>query len=96
MLFRSVFAANFVAHTTVATAAYFLFGGLNLFRAPRVAPVADDAAPLTGRQWFTLVILLAWIVGVVVFKVNPGLSAFAASALLIMARPKMPVSACNG
>ena len=82
----SVFTANFVAHATVATAAYFLFGGLRLLRMPRVAPAADAAVPLTGRQWFTLAVLIAWIAGVVVFKINPGLSAFAAAALLIMAR----------
>ena len=82
----SVFAANFVAHAAVAAAAYALFGGLKLLRAPRVAPTIDVAAPLTGRQWLTLVVLLAWIAGVVLFKVNPGLSAFAAAALLIMAR----------
>ena len=82
----SVFTANFVAHAAVAAAAYALFGGLKLLRAPRVAPTIDVAASLTGRQWLTLVVLLAWIAGVVLFKVNPGLSAFAAAALLIMAR----------
>ncbi len=84
----SVFAANFVAHTVVAFAAYALFGGLKLLRAPRVslASGAGDAAPLTGRQWFTLAVLVVWIAGVVVFKVSPGLSAFAAAAILIMAR----------
>ena len=82
----SVFAANFVAHAAVAAAAYALFGGMKLLRAPRVAPTIDAAASLTGRQWLTLVVLLAWIAGVVLFKVNPGLSAFAAAALLIMAR----------
>jgi di/tricarboxylate transporter len=82
----SVFAANFVAHAVVAAAAYLLFGGLKLLRAPRVAPVGEDAGTLTGRQWFTLAVLIAWIAGVVVFKVNPGLSAFAAAALLIMVR----------
>lgn len=82
-----VFAANFAAHALVAVGAYVFFGGLALRRAPRVA-VADatDEAPLTGRQWLTLAVLAAWIVGVVVFKVNPGLSAFAAAALLILAR----------
>ena len=82
----SVFAANFVAHSAVAAAAYFLFGGLKLLRAPRVVPAGDDATALTGRQWFTLAVLLIWIAGVVMFRISPGLSAFAAAALLIMAR----------
>ena len=32
---------------------------------------------MTGRQWLTLIVLVAWIAGVVLFKINPGLSAFA-------------------
>ena len=82
----SIFAANFVAHALVAGAAYFLFGGLKLLRAPRVAAVTADDAMLTARQWFTLGVLALWIAGVVAFKINPGLSAFAAAAVLIMAR----------
>ena len=82
----SIFAANFVAHALVAGAAYLLFGGLKLLRAPRVAAVTADDAMLTARQWFTLGVLALWIAGVVAFKINPGLSAFAAAAVLIMAR----------
>jgi Na+/H+ antiporter NhaD/arsenite permease-like protein len=82
----TVFSANFVAHAAVAAAAYLLFGGIKLLRTPRVDPGVEDAAPLTGGQWFTLTVLTAWIAGVVLLKINPGLSAFAASALLIMGR----------
>lgn len=83
----SVFGANFAAHALVAAAAYGLFGGLALLRAPRVALATGPAEPpLTGRQWLTLAVLAAWIAGVTVFKVNPGLSAFAAAAILILAR----------
>ncbi|MBL9200510.1 MAG: hypothetical protein JNL39_08385 [Opitutaceae bacterium] len=82
-----VFAANFAAHALVAAGAYVFFGGLALRRAPRVAPAgAAEGAPLTGRQWLTLAVLAAWIVGVVALKVNPGLSAFAGAAVLILAR----------
>jgi di/tricarboxylate transporter len=82
----SVFAANFVAHAVVALGAYLLFGGIKLLRAPKVATAAVAVSPLTGRQWFTLAVVSAWIVAVVAFKMNPGLSAFAASAFLIMAQ----------
>lgn len=82
----SIFAANFVAHAMVAAAAYLLFGGITLLRAPRVDPGIEDRTPLSGRQWFTLGVLAVWIAGVVVFKINPGLSAFAGAAILIMAR----------
>lgn len=83
----SVFLANFVAHVSVAIAAYFLFGGLALWRAGRADRPAMEATPaLAGRQWFTLAVLVGWIAGVVLFKVNPGLSAFAGAALLILGR----------
>lgn len=82
----SVFAANFVAHAVVALGAYLLFGGIKLLRAPKVATAAVAVSPLTGRQWFTLAVVSVWIVAVVAFKMNPGLSAFAAAAFLIMAQ----------
>jgi len=83
----SVFASNFAAHSLVAAAAYLLFGGRALWRLPRVVPALDGGEPpLRGQQWFTLAVLAVWITGVVVFRVNPGLSAFAGAAVLIMAR----------
>jgi hypothetical protein len=51
-----MFAAAFVAHTVVALAAYFLFGGLKLFRAGR-GPVGERPPALTGSQWFSLAVL---------------------------------------
>lgn len=81
----SVFFANFTAHSLVAAVAFFLFGGLGLLRAGRVAMPAATEAPLTGRQWLTLAVLGMWIAGVVILKLNPGLSAFAAASLLILA-----------
>jgi di/tricarboxylate transporter len=79
-----VFAAAFVAHTVVALAAYFLFGGLKLFRAGR-GPVGERPPALTGSQWFSLAVLAVWIAAVVFLRVNPGLSAFAAASVLIVA-----------
>ncbi len=80
----NVFAANFVAHTLAALVAWMLFGGLSLWRTP---PVDIDIAPspLSRRHWMTLGVLVCWIAAVVVFSVNPGLSAFAAASLLILA-----------
>lgn len=79
-----VFAAAFVAHTVVALAAYFLFGGLKLFRAG-CGPVGERPPALTGSQWFSLGVLAVWIAAVVFLRVNPGLSAFAAASVLIVA-----------
>ena len=42
--------------------------------------------PLTGAQWTTIVVIGAWIVAVVAFKVNVGLAAFAAATLLAILR----------
>ena len=81
----NVFAANFTAHALAAMLAWTLFGGPALRRA---APVELDGdvgiAPLTSRHWSTLGIIALWIAAVIVFKVNPGLSAFAAASVLIL------------
>lgn len=79
----SVFSANFTAHALAALVAWFLFGGPALRRA---APVDLHAVstPLTRHHWGTLGVLALWIVAVVAFKLNPGLTAFAAASVLIL------------
>lgn len=76
------------AHVLVAGAAYLFF--VRRMRAPDTAPVPRNelppAEPLTTQQRLTSVILLAWIVAVVGFKLNIGLAAFAAATLLILLR----------
>lgn len=85
-----VWLANFVAHACVAAAAYFLFGGAR--PAPVVAVAAgDEVMPadepsLTPMQRATVAVIFAWIVGVVVFKLHLGFSAFGAATLLLVAR----------
>ncbi len=84
-----VWFANFVAHALVAIAAYFMLGGLRLGGAAPATEVEEiigaDAA-FSGRQRLTIGVIVAWIVGVVGFKLNLGLSAFGAAALLLLAR----------
>ena len=82
----NVFLANFVAHTAVALVAYALFGGLQLMRAGRTELPATTPEPFTGVRWFTILVLSIWIVGVVVFKLNPGVTAFGAVAILIVGK----------
>ena len=79
----NVYAANFTAHALAALLAWTLFGGPALRRA---APASPDLAvtPLTSRHWSTLGIVALWIAAVVIFKVHPGLSAFAAASVLIL------------
>jgi di/tricarboxylate transporter len=81
-----VWAANFLAHVLVAIVAYFLFGGVRLFRAGRTVAV-DVAVPRFERQhWLTLGLTSAWMLVTIAWRVNVGLAAFAAGTLLILAR----------
>lgn len=88
-----VWLANFVAHALVALAAYLALSGKReevavtpSMAATDGALVAEGDAPLTGLQRLTSVVILAWIVGVVGFKLNLGMSAFGATAILLLAR----------
>jgi Na+/H+ antiporter NhaD/arsenite permease-like protein len=84
----AVFISNFAAHVVVAVAAYLMFGGLGLLHANRGAPRALDAValpPLTPTHWLTISVLVVWLVIVVGFEANPGLVAFPAAAILIIA-----------
>lgn len=80
-----VWSANFAAHALVAAAAWLLFGGPALLRMPPVefarVPVAFTRTHIT-----TLVIGVLWVVGVLFFKLNPGLTAFAAASVLVLFR----------
>jgi di/tricarboxylate transporter len=81
------YAANLAAHTLVAFAAYFLFGGWRLFRGTASGERALEPVPATldGRQWLTVAVIAALIVAVVVFDMNIGMTAFAAAAILSVA-----------
>jgi di/tricarboxylate transporter len=85
-----VWMANLVAHAVVALAAYLFLVGRTT--GPEASVPATRAggtvalAPLASSQRLTVLVILAWIVGVVGFKVNLGLSAFGATAILLLAR----------
>ncbi len=88
-----VWLANLVAHALVALAAYLALSGKReeaavtpVAAATDGALVAEGDAPLSGLQRLTSVVILAWIVGVVGFKLNLGMSAFGATAILLLAR----------
>ncbi|HEX9307174.1 MAG TPA: SLC13 family permease [Anaeromyxobacter sp.] len=76
----------FIVHAAVTVLAYFLFGGLALWRAGKTASAAAvlsaPVAPPTRSQLATLVGIFALIVAVVAFKVDLGLGAFLVGALL--------------
>jgi di/tricarboxylate transporter len=84
----AVFISNFVAHMVTAVGAYVLFGGLGLLKANREAPrILDEVKlpPLTPTHWLTIAVLVIWLLIIVGFGANPGLIAFPAAALLILA-----------
>ncbi len=82
-----VMLANLLAHALVAGIAYLFY----FFRLRKPAGVDDvhvvvDVPSLTPAQLRTIVMLLLWLVGVIVFGLNVGLSAFAAALLLMVMR----------
>ncbi len=81
-----VWFANFAAHALVALVAYFLLGGHKLRGNVDSATAVAPEPGLTGGQAMTVGIIVAWILGVVVLKLDLGLSAFAAVGLLVALR----------
>lgn len=80
-----VWAASFVAHALAGVLAWALFGGPRLLR---TEGTIESEVPIafTSAHRLTLAVGAAWIAAVVLLKVNLGLAAFAAAALLILAR----------
>lgn len=87
-----VWLANLVAHALVATAAWLIL-------APRATPAspAVSATPGTSGErmdpatfqrvhWITLGVIVAWIVGVVGFRLSVGMAAFTAASILVLVR----------
>jgi Na+/H+ antiporter NhaD/arsenite permease-like protein len=76
---------NLLAHVAVTFIAYFLFGGMKLFRrhANHAADVeAVKVEPFQPVHWLTLAVLAALVVGVVAFEVQVGMAALTGAALL--------------
>ena len=81
-----VMLANLLAHALVAALAYAFYLFWVRSQPVRAEPLDSEVAPLERSQWWTLGVLGVWIVGVVLLKLNVGLSAFAAALLLIIVR----------
>lgn len=79
-----VFAANFAASALVAGAAYVALGGHRVRGRADGAPEADAA--MTAAHRATLLVLAAWVGGVLLLRLHPGLSAFAAAIVLVVLR----------
>lgn len=81
----AVFLANFTAHALVAIAAWALFGGRALLTAPPLLPASMDRVPFESRHAVTFAVGALWVAGVLFLKLPPGLTAFAAAAVLVLA-----------
>jgi di/tricarboxylate transporter len=80
-----VWAANFTAHALAALAAWALFGGPRLMREHTRVPL-DATRRFEVPHLVTLTVGLAWVLSVVLLKVNLGFAAFAAAAVLVIVR----------
>ena len=83
-----VFASNFLAHAVVALVAFLILGGWRrLGPDAEGSPLAETGQPTVDhRHRVTILIIGCWIVGVIFFRLTLGLSAFAASALILILR----------
>jgi di/tricarboxylate transporter len=88
-----VFFNNFVAEGFVGLAGYFLLGGYKLFsrHASRKAIRLDDAligdeGPFVWNQKLTLVLIGALVVSVAYFKIDVGMAAIIAAAIMTLLR----------
>jgi len=81
----AVFLANFTAHALVALAAWVLFGGPALFKAPPLEQEAMEPVPFRPRHAVTFAVGAVWVAGVLFLKLPPGLTAFAAAGVLVLA-----------
>jgi len=84
---------NFLAEGFVGLTGYFLLGGYKLMSrsAPVKALKADDAllaheGPFTGHQKLTLALIGAMVISVAYFKIDVGMAAIIAAAIMTLAR----------
>lgn len=86
------YVSNLLAHALVAFGGYFLLGGWKLFAehgksVTAAAPTADPAdGAFETHHWFTMAVVAALILTVIVFGVNVGMGAFLASTVLVLTR----------
>lgn len=82
----TVWAANFAAHVLVGAAAWALFGGLRPGGRAGNARATEADAPFSRAHGVTAAVIALWVAAVVILKWPVGLSAFAASVVLIVLR----------
>jgi di/tricarboxylate transporter len=91
-----VWFGNFAAHLLAAGVSYAIVAswwkhpsprdGVGTADVPIDRPAITATDPATATHWFTGVVIAVWVIAVVAFSLNVGLSAFGAAALLVVAR----------
>lgn len=81
-----VWLGNFVAHALVAVVAYVFFRHETSANDDAATGVEIQPQALTRTQLVTVAVIACWILGVLLAKLNLGLSSFAAATLLITCR----------
>jgi di/tricarboxylate transporter len=78
------FLNNFVAEAFVGIGGYFLLGGTKLLSRGGTASAEAETEPWSWKQKLTLALIAAWILSVFFFKVDVGMGAFVAAAILTL------------
>lgn len=79
-----VWFANFIAHAIVSVIAYAFLSGKITTETAFGGATMEATSSLTRPQILTIAFVLVWIVGVLAFQLNIGLSAFAVVTLLVI------------
>ncbi|HUP38864.1 MAG TPA: SLC13 family permease [Vicinamibacterales bacterium] len=79
---------NLAAHAAVAFGGYFLFGGLKLFAKSAAVTIEHKAEDVDfdRSNTITMVVIGALLIGVLFFRVNVGMGAFAGAVILAALR----------
>jgi di/tricarboxylate transporter len=82
---------TFFAQSFVAFSGYFLLGGVALLRSETRVDAAEhlsaeDLAPFNRAQWFTLAVLAALLVTIILFGVDIIVGAYVCAAILLLTR----------
>jgi di/tricarboxylate transporter len=80
------FINNFVAQSFVGIGGYFLLGGARLLARGGTASAEAETQSWSWRQKLTLALIACWILSVFFFKVDVGMGAFIAAAVLTLSR----------
>ncbi len=81
-----VWFATFASHLLVTAVAYLVLRGYRRSVLSATVTESVDQTPLTRAHWLTIIVVVAWVVGVVVLKLPVGLTGFVAVAVLVLAR----------